>query len=111
MKFIRQTHAAIQNPVINRATGPGQAGSGLAFYIAQTWKALITVGGLAFLIYFLIGGFQSITSAGDKNKLEQAQKHITNGLTGLIILVASFAIVSFISKVLDFDLLNINWNF
>ncbi len=111
MKIVPQTHAAIKNPVLNQFTTPSQAGAGLAFYIGQIWKALVIVGGLAFLIYFIIGGLQWITSGGDKAKVEQAQKQITNALTGLIILVASFAIVSLISEFLKIDLLNIDWNF
>ena len=103
MKIIPQAQAAIKNPVLNQFTTPSQAGAGLAFYIGQIWKALVIVGGLAFLIYFILGGLQWITSGGDKAKVEQAQKQITNGLTGLIIVVAAYAVFVLIKNFLGLN--------
>ncbi len=104
-------HAQITNPALQRVYSPGEGGAGLAFYIAQIWKALVIAGGLAFLVYFLQGGIEWITAGGDKTKIESAQKKITGGIIGLAILVTSYAIVGLIGTLLNIDLLNINWSF
>ncbi len=103
---------AIVNPLLpSQFQNPSQGGAGLAFYIAQLWKTIVIIGGLAFLIYFVWGGLNWILAGGDKSKIESAQKQMTNGLMGLVILVISFAIVNFLGNFLGFDLLNINWRF
>lgn len=104
-------YAAITNPVIERASQPGNAGAGLAFYIAQLWKTIIIVGGLAFLLYLAWGGVEWVTAGGDKARVEEAQKKITNGFIGLAVLVASYAIIAFVQEVLGINILNIDWTF
>ena len=64
---------------------------------------LIIIAALAALIYFILGGLQWITSGGDKAKIEQAQKQITNGLTGLIIVVAAYAVFVLIKNFLGLN--------
>lgn len=103
---------AIVNPLLpSQFQNPSQGGAGLAFYIAQLWKTMVVVGGLAFLIYFVWGGLEYIMAGGDKVKVDTAQKRMTGGLIGLAILVVSFAVVNFVGTFLGFDLLNINWKF
>lgn len=85
-----------------------QAGNFFAFKTigelsSRLIDAFIILSALAFLIYLIIGGFQWITSGGDKTKVEQAQKHITNGLTGLIIVVAAYAIFILIKNFLGLN--------
>lgn len=111
MTLIRPVYAAITNPVIQKASEPGQAGAGLAFYIAQLWKTIIVVGALAFLLFLAWGGVEWVTAGGDKGKVEEAQKKITNGFIGLAVLVASYAIVAFVQEVLGINILNIDWTF
>lgn len=109
--FIKSAYAAITNPAISRATDPGAAGSGLAFYVAQLWKTIVVVGGLAFLLYFAWGGIEWVLAGGDKGKVEEAQKKLTNGFIGLAVLVASYAVVAFVQDVLGVQILNIDWTF
>ncbi len=109
--FIKPVYAQITNPALSQFTTPGEAGSGLAFYIAQLWKTLVVVGALTFLLYLIWGGIEWITGGGDKTKVEASQKKISNALIGLTVLVASYAIIAFISEVLKIDILNIDWTF
>lgn len=109
--MFRPVYAAITNPVLPQASDPSRAGAGFAFYVSQLWKTIVIVGGLAFLLYTLIGGLNWVMAGGDSKKVEEARKHITNGLTGLVILIASYALMAFISEVLEIDLLNIDWTF
>ena len=102
--------ALAANEIVNNAikkviTDNPTPGGGLAFYIAQLWKTIITVGGLAFLLYLVWGGIEYMMAGGDKGKTEEAKHKITNSLIGLAILVASFAIIFFIGAALKIDLL------
>lgn len=111
MLFVKPAYAQITNPALRNFTSPDDAGAGLAFYIAQLWKTIVVIGGILFLLYLIWGGIDWLTAGGDKSKVEGAQKKISNALTGLAILVASFAIVTFVGEVLKIDLLNIDWSF
>lgn len=101
-------HAVITNNAVKGATGADPAG-GFATYFGQVWKAVVLVGGIAFLVYLVMGGLDRIFAGGDKAKLESANKRITNALIGLVLLVGSFAVAMFVSEILNIDLLNITW--
>jgi len=49
-----------------------------------------------------------LSSSGDKVKLESAQKQISSGLVGLVILLSSFAVIKLIETLFGIDLLNFN---
>lgn len=112
-----QAHAAftqggdIVGPGTYQDIGSAQAGTSLETLISTLIGAITAIAGLGFLIYFLIGGINWITAGGDKTKVESAQKHLTNGLTGLIVLVASYAIMAVVSDVVGINILNIDWTF
>ncbi len=61
-----------------------------------------------FIFQFLIGGFNWITSGGDKAKLQSARDRITHSIIGLIIVVISVAILSLVGQFfgIDFTLSN-----
>lgn len=103
-------HAQIVNKALPASfQNPASGGTGFAFYIAQLWRTIVILGGVAFLLYFIWGSLEWLMSGGDKQKLESARGKITNGLIGLILLVASYAIAIFLGEVLNIDLLNIIW--
>jgi TRAP-type C4-dicarboxylate transport system permease small subunit len=81
-------------------------GGGLAFYIAALWKTVVTVGGLAFIIYLVWGGIEYLTSGGDKTKITDATTKITSSVIGIAILVASYSITLFIQGVFKINILN-----
>lgn len=94
----------ITNPALGQITQKS-AGAGLAFYIAQLWRAIVVAGGIAFVIYLLWGGIEYMTAAGDKAKIDNAQHKITNSFTGLAILVGSYAAIRLISGIFQINLL------
>jgi len=67
---------------------------------------LTIIGGLYFLIQFLIGGLGWISAGGDKQKIEDAKSRITNAAIGLIVIVAAYSIVFIVGKILGIDILN-----
>ncbi len=61
-------------------------------------SAILIVGGLAFLLYLLMGGFTWITAGGDKSKVESARNMITQGIIGIAILASVFALYGVILR-------------
>lgn len=105
--------AQINNPVIgdlgqNDPSVP--SGGKFIQYTVYLWRASITIGSLAVIAYFLLGAFSWITSGGDKTKVETARNQMTHAIIGLLLLVSSFVLLSFMSKLLfggEFDLLQL----
>ena len=52
--------------------------------------------GIIFLILVLYAGFLWMTAAGNDSKVEQAKKLLTQAVIGLILILASYAISSFV---------------
>lgn len=67
---------------------------------------LTVVSGLAFTLYFLLGGLNWITAGGDKGKIDKAKEMMTGGATGLIIIAVSYSVVWIVGKALGIDILN-----
>lgn len=95
----------IQNNFLSSSIQNLSPGEGLAFYIGQLWKSISIVGGLAFILYFLLGGLSWLTAGGDKAKVEAAQKQITNAVIGLSVILVSYAIILFIQEILEVNIL------
>ncbi len=104
--MIKSVFAAdgISNPALGQGV-PKEAGTGLAFYIAQLWMTVVIVGGLGVMLFMIWGGLQWLMAGSDKVKLEEAHHKITNSIIGLGVLVGSFAVLYFIGGVLKIDLL------
>lgn len=64
--------------------------------------------GIWFIFQFLVGGFNWITSGGDKGKLEQARDRLTNAFIGLIVVIAGWSILALAGKFFNVDLLITN---
>lgn len=67
---------------------------------------LSVVGGLAFVIYFTLGGLKWLTAGGDKTKVSEAQAQMTQGVIGLVALVAGLFVVGIVGGILGIDILN-----
>jgi len=96
------------NEIINKAISgsvPTDPGKGLAFYIAALWQTVVTVGGIAFIIYLVWGGIEYLTSGGDKGRIDDAQKKITSSIIGIVILISSYAVTYFIQQVFKINIL------
>ncbi|MBU0722589.1 pilin [Patescibacteria group bacterium] len=52
--------------------------------------------GIVAVIIILLGGFKWMTAGGDEEKAGEARKLITSGIIGLIIIIAAFAIATFV---------------
>jgi len=101
----------IFNPVISEEEGTigGVESSPLASIIARLWQTMVVIGGLLVLLWFVWGAIDWIFSGGNEEKLKHARARMTNAFIGLALLVASFAIMTFLKFVFGFDLLNPVW--
>lgn len=104
--------AAITNPVVgDLGTSEGaEDGSKFINYVVYLWKVSINLGALAVIAYFIWGAIEWITAGSDSKKTENARSRMTNAIIGLVILVSSFTILSFVSKIFfgdSFDLLKL----
>ncbi len=93
---------------------PSDPNMGINYYIRQlesilsnTIGFLTILAGLFFLVYFIVAGITWITAGGDAKKAEDARSRMTNGVIGLVIVVASYSIVFIIGQVLGIDVLNL----
>ncbi|HMS22281.1 MAG TPA: hypothetical protein PKA38_00805 [Candidatus Levybacteria bacterium] len=57
---------------------------------------VLSIGGVAALLFFIRAGYTIMTSAGNKEKVGQAREQITAAITGLIFIILSIAILEFI---------------
>lgn len=67
---------------------------------------LTLLGGLIFIVMFLIGIFQWISGGDDSAKIQKARDLMVQGVIGLIVMVAGYAIIGLIGSVVGFDILN-----
>jgi len=99
------------NNVFAQTTRPGSVvganvdpGAGYAFdagYLLNfALKGALVVGVLLALAFLILGGIEYITSGGEKGKTESARNKITAAVVGLILIAASFAILSLVLRIL-----------
>lgn len=75
-------------------------------FISTIIATLTVVGGLAFVIFFTMGGLKWITAGGDKTKVQEAQTQMTQGVIGLVAIVAGLFVVGVVGGILGIDFLN-----
>jgi cytochrome bd-type quinol oxidase subunit 2 len=92
----------LENKDISQANVGTQFGNMLSTIVT----VLTVVGGLAFVIFFTLGGLKWLTSAGDKSKVSEAQTQMTQGVIGLVAIVAGLFIVGLVGGILGIDILN-----
>lgn len=59
-------------------------------------RYLMTFLGIIAVVIILLGGFKWMTAAGNEDKVAEAKKVIAAGAIGLVVILASFAIVTFV---------------
>jgi len=59
-------------------------------------RYLMTFLGIIAVIVILYGGFRWLTAAGNEDRVAKAKKTVIAGVIGLIVILAAFAIVTFV---------------
>lgn len=80
--------------------------------IVPILKKIITLlapaAGIAFLIMLLVGGFQFINSGGDPKAAGQARTTLTYAFIGILLVVASWLILTVIADITGADVTNVD---
>jgi hypothetical protein len=60
--------------------------------------------GLVFLVQLIVSGFGLMTAAGDPGKVQSAQKGLTSGLIGLIVVISAFFLIQILTGILGLNI-------
>jgi len=77
-----------------------------ARFISNIIGIMTIIAFIWFLFSFLSGAISWLSSSGDKNKLQEAQKKITSALVGLVIVIAAIFIVKLVEIILSIKILS-----
>src|SRR6056297_247875 len=81
---------------VGEATGLSQGGGDLRVTIGRIIQAFLGFLGVIALAIVLYGGFLYMTAGGSQDKIDKAKKLLINAFIGLTIILASYAITSFV---------------
>jgi uncharacterized membrane protein len=90
----------IQASAFPKSTFGGSATIGDFIKNSGILNYVFSAAGIALLIYFILGGFQLMTSRGDPKAMQAAQAKITNALIGFVIIIIAFFIVQLLGQLL-----------
>lgn len=79
-----------------RQAGYGETAVGLPDLIGRIINILIGLIGLILFLFILYGGIMWMTARGDSTKVEKAQGIILNAVIGVIVVLAAYAVTSFV---------------
>lgn len=71
---------------------------GLEVIFNNVVSVVLGFAAIVLFIMFLSGGFKYITAGGDPKGVEEAKKTLTYAIAGMVLLAASFLILSFIGN-------------
>lgn len=60
------------------------------------------------VVYLIFNGIKYMVSGGDSTKTEEAQKGLANAIIGLVVCLAAYLIVSFVTNMLGYTLTSID---
>ena len=86
-------------------SSPEQAPSLFNTFISGAIGVMTVIAAIWFLFVLITGAISMISSGGDKTAMANAQKRITNGLIGLVVVIASVFIIELIGKIFGFNLI------
>lgn len=73
--------------------GPTTTRVSLGEYVSYIYRFALILGGLIAFGAFVYGGFTYLTSAGNAEAVNSAQSYMVGGVTGLLLLLASYLII------------------
>lgn len=66
---------------------------------------LTVLGGLFFVVYFLLAALKWITAGGDSGKVSKARDQMIQGVLGLVVMIAAYSVIGLIGTILGLNLL------
>ena len=108
LMFSLLSQAATFDDINKNIQAGGQAagyetGNDYTVVIGQIIKTLLSIVGALFVVLFVYGGFLWMTAetGAGRNQLEKAKKVFTMAIIGLLIIVAAYAITSFVVSTIE----------
>lgn len=77
-------------------TDPSSGTNDIRLVVARVIRVILELLGLIFLVIIIVAGFRWMLAGGDETKIEEAKKQLANGIIGLVIIVAAYAIATFV---------------
>ncbi|MBI4433439.1 hypothetical protein HY632_01580 [Candidatus Uhrbacteria bacterium] len=97
------TAEAAQNPFVNASSQVGETnlvsgvgGRSLEQMVGSFIKGALSIAGVFFFGYMVWAGYLWMTAHGEKDKIEEAKKMISNAVIGLAITLSAYAITAFV---------------
>lgn len=94
-KLITPVYGAVSGGTVDTSSWQPENFKGLIEIAVRT---LFIVGGLAFIILFLVGAVRYITSGGDAKAVDGAKKNLTAAIVGVLILASVYTVAWFFNK-------------
>ena len=94
-------HESLDATARNVGFSQTNEGTNLPVMIGLIIYGILGMIGVLFLVLTIIAGFRWMTAGGNEETVKQARQSITNGAIGIVIILASYAITSFIIKLVE----------
>jgi hypothetical protein len=94
-------------PWAEKIIGGTQPESLLAIIMSNIIGAMTIGAGIWFLFQAIIAGYNYMNAAGDKVRIENAGRKLTNSLIGLALVVAAYGLLALIGSFLGIEFLNL----
>ncbi len=103
--------APITNPALNSKFGnltTDTSPTALQLMLRNLINIAFGIAGIYFFYMLLRGGYEYITSGGDKEAVQKAQRRLTNAFIGIIITFSVFALLFIIETVFGISIRTFN---
>ncbi len=101
--IVKTAYAQDISPVQEEKVAPY---SNIGDILSAALQISLIVAGLIVLMMIIMGGIQYMTSGGDKEQAQAAQKRITAALVGLVIIVSAYALAVLLEKVFGISIVS-----
>jgi mannose/fructose/N-acetylgalactosamine-specific phosphotransferase system component IID len=81
---------------VGEAAGFGDKAPNLATTLGQIIRGFLSLLGVVFMAYIIYGGYQWMMARGNEEQLTKAKAVIRGSIIGLIIVLAAYAITSYV---------------
>lgn len=78
----------------------------LELWISRLFGLVTTIGSIVFIFMFFYGAFRWLSGGDDSAKIGKARDQMVQGVIGMIIMVAGYAIIGLIGAMIGIDILN-----
>jgi len=92
------------NPIV---TDEDPGASAFTNFLSTAIGVMTIVAIIWFVFTLFSGAIAWLSSGGDKQKLQNAQKQITTSLVGLVIVISAIFLIKIVGVIFGFDILNI----